>query len=418
MELISFAQSIIFSLAIGALMGTERQHSKKQEIIGLRTFSLISVLGCLLGIFSRPDFLDSPWLVITGFLTISALTIIFYRRSQKKYEEIGLTTAIAMILAFVLGTFVAFGRITEVVFVTIAVTFVLFAKERLHALIRNITHKELLDILEITALVGILYPLIPKEPLTLGKILIDLQSIWFLIVLISIVHLIGFIGSRFLSEKKSVEAISFLGGLVSTKAVFANLIRLYRKDRKTIKLISSGFIMSASTALLRGAVLIGIFIPASLVFLGPPAVISSILFAGIALTRKTGKKPIIKVKSPFGVEKAAILAIKIGVLLLFLGAIKAYLPSGSFYIASFLGGVFSAAATVASIATLAKTGQIMMKEAIYATGLTIGAQLAIAPFIISFWLGETKPVKKIMPYLLLGTAVFGVTLAGTLMLFS
>ena len=78
-----FIQRIVLAIFIGALLGLEREYSKKQEIVGLRTFSLGSLLGAVT-VFLSDNFLDDYTLTLIGFVFICIFLFFLYAEFHLK----------------------------------------------------------------------------------------------------------------------------------------------------------------------------------------------------------------------------------------------------------------------------------------------------------------------------------------------
>src|SRR5271157_1379169 len=96
----------IISLLIGALIGTERQRRLAEErligVAGLRTFTLIALLGTLCAnmvIYYSQEF------IIVAFGSFTLLVGIgYYSASSRTQGRVDLTSAVAAVLTFILGS--------------------------------------------------------------------------------------------------------------------------------------------------------------------------------------------------------------------------------------------------------------------------------------------------------------------------
>jgi uncharacterized membrane protein YhiD involved in acid resistance len=90
---------ILISLALGALIGIEREKRMKESFAGFRTFMLVCLFGLISSYLS--NILNSLILIIS-FLAVSLLcTLNFYRRVIYRIGE-GITTEIAFLLTFLI----------------------------------------------------------------------------------------------------------------------------------------------------------------------------------------------------------------------------------------------------------------------------------------------------------------------------
>src|SRR5690242_8411416 len=90
------------ALGLGLLLGLERERKRDAEMLfgGVRTFALIALLGAI-GAFTEHE-LDQGWLVVASFIALGTLVIVSYATTAAR-GELGITTEISALLAFVVG---------------------------------------------------------------------------------------------------------------------------------------------------------------------------------------------------------------------------------------------------------------------------------------------------------------------------
>ena len=404
-----FAEKILIAMAIGALLGMEREHTKHQEIVGIRTFSMISLLGVLCVEFD--SLVESNFIAPLGFASIMVFAFILYSTNIQMLKRIGLTTSIAMLISYSLGAIVGFGFYSEAIFVGIAVAFVMFARSWLHKFVGKLTHIELLDFLEFLVVVGIVYPIIPKEPLIYFGVRIDLYAIWLLVVLISFINLLGFIGSRYLSADEEVEIMSFLGGLISSTAICFSVNRVYEKYKEKEDILAGAYPIINGAMFTRNLVILAVFAPVVFKELLVPFIIGALvlLLTGYTKIKRIKNKAKVSIESPFGVQKAVWLALKLFIIMTLLQTIVTYLPN-VFYLGIFFGAVTSSAATMASIATMFAAGEITSEQALLSSLLTVGANLMVGNLVAYRIAGATKrTIKKAFMYSIPGLLALVIT---------
>ena len=100
--LIYFEVLSTFALGLGLLLGIERERKRDAELFfgGVRTFALIALLGAV-GAFMERE-LNQGWLIIAAFVALSALVIVSYATTAAR-GELGITTEISAMLAFIVG---------------------------------------------------------------------------------------------------------------------------------------------------------------------------------------------------------------------------------------------------------------------------------------------------------------------------
>ena len=92
-ELAGPVQAFLTALGIGLLVGMERER-RPESAAGLRTFALVSMLGCLFALLS--DKTGGPAVLVTGLLVIAGAMIAsnFSARQEEQYR--GFTTEAAI----------------------------------------------------------------------------------------------------------------------------------------------------------------------------------------------------------------------------------------------------------------------------------------------------------------------------------
>lgn len=405
-----FIEKIAIALAIGALLGMEREYSKKQVVVGVRTFALISLLGTLFVWFSNMS--GDPIHVLLGFVAVMLLVSVLYASNLFKFKAVGMTTSIALLLSYVLGVFVGFGNIAEAVFITIAVAIVMFTKKWLHHLIHELTNTEVLDFLEFLALVGIIYPLVPHDPLVFYGVAISLMDIWILVVMLALINFAGFVGSRYIKGKQQMQLMGFLGGLVSSTAVLYSMCQVYGKKKSKDEILASAYLFINSSMILRNLVLLAVLLPGAIQYIGLPIMGSCVfmMVAGTWLSRGKGRAMNAKIESPFQVKKAAYLVAKLAVVLVALEAVVVYLPD-IFYIAAFMGGITSSASTMASLPVLVATGKISIEMAAIGASIAVLGDLLVGNVIVYYLGGAWDAAKRAIPWGIAATAIYGVILS-------
>jgi len=405
-----FIEKIAIALAMGALLGMEREYSKKQVVVGVRTFALVSLLGTLFVFFG--GITGEALEPLLGFLAVAALVVVLYASNLSKFKSVGMTTSIALLLSYVLGALVGYGNVAEAVFVTIAVALVMFTKKWLHRFISKLSSTEVLDFLEFLALVGIVYPLVPATSIIVQGVPISLMDIWLLVFLLAIINFIGFVGSRYAKGKKQVELMGFLGGMISSTVMSYTLCKAYKADRRKDSILSSAYFFINSSMVLRNLVILAVLLPAVARHIAVPVVASCAFLLAIGLwkAKSSAHSEKLKIGSPFEMGRAVSLVAKLAIVLVALEAIIVYLPN-MFYLATFLGGVTSSASAMASLPILVETGKITVRMAAIGASVAILADFLIGNIVVYWLAGAWGAAKKALPWALASAAVYGVLLA-------
>ena len=77
---IGFFINFLIAIALGVLVGLEREFAlnreKKESFGGIRTFTLVSILGALIGYLAS---IYSFWILVAGVVCFAVFAIVFYR---------------------------------------------------------------------------------------------------------------------------------------------------------------------------------------------------------------------------------------------------------------------------------------------------------------------------------------------------
>jgi uncharacterized membrane protein (DUF4010 family) len=409
-----FIQRVVLAIFIGALLGLEREYSKKQEIVGLRTFSLVSLLGAVT-VFLSDKFLNDYTLTLIGFLFICIFSFFLYAVYAKKKTRIGFTTNISLIITYVLGVMTGIGLFVEAIFLAVVVAVILYSRRTLHHIVKHLTEKELEDLLAFLILLGIIYPIIPQNVEVLG-IVVPLFTIWLLVVLISIINFIAFVISRHVKIQHKVSIISFLGGLIGSTATSLSLTGLYRKNKKRIKEIVANFYLLNSAMLLRNFIVVIAIAPMLLMHLALPAALVFITLVIAAFVVLSGRREKIKLRisSPFKVMTAMKFGMAVIVLFFVLGVAQKF-GSDIFLVAVFFSGMASSLSTSFSIAELVATNSISVTEGAIAFVFALIASM-ITNCLMFVVTKNTKVIRKAVLVLIITSIVALISVSAVVLL--
>ncbi len=211
-------ERLAVAVLIGFLVGLDRERAEARKerplFAGVRTFPLIALMGAIPMLLPPPTGLG---LVVAGFLGVSAIATLSYRRTSAA-GDVGATTEIAALATFLLGTLAGAGQLVVAASAGVIVAVLLVAKPRLEAFSVALRSEELAAALELAVISVIVLPLLPDAPYGPGGVL-NPREIWIVVVLVSALSFAAFVGVRFLGERRSMALTGLLGGLVSSTAM-------------------------------------------------------------------------------------------------------------------------------------------------------------------------------------------------------
>jgi len=204
---------VVISLALGAIIGIEREKRMKESFAGFRTF----MLACLLGFISSyiSNLISINLLTISLFFIGVLAAINFYRKVIYKRGK-GITTEIAFILTFLIGVILYYESYPFILSTALALllTLILVLKESLHDFAHKVTKTEIEDFVIFGLVAFVIYPILPESPTDPFGIL-NLKFIWK--ALVAIFALSFFVYSLFrIVKTKSIFLSSILGGLINS----------------------------------------------------------------------------------------------------------------------------------------------------------------------------------------------------------
>lgn len=280
--------AIVVSTGVGLIIGLEREFRKtsdKDHFAGIRTFPLVSLLGCILTFTGT---LLSVWITVAGlvgFMIFVAIT--YFIRSAQGHS--GITTEISLLIVYVLGIMTSHGLIKEVLAATVITITLLTLKGQFHSFILKITEDELMAFVKFIILCLLLFPFLPDTSYGPGE-LINPQEIGFVVVIVSAISFIGYLLVKFTGASKGILLTAFFGGMVSSTAVtwmFAS--KSQKTDQHQCTLYAAGIVLASSIMFLRVFVVALIFNRTfALWLIGPCAMVFLCgLIYSIVLIRRT-----------------------------------------------------------------------------------------------------------------------------------
>ena len=226
-------KSFLIALALGALIGLEREYAqfkgKYKSFAGIRTFPLIALCGALLAYLGK---VVSVWVLVSGIIIFSGLIIAAYYSTSVKSKYHGITTALAALLAFIVGIICIYGDIILAVLIGIVVAILLYARNFLHHFAKKIKKEELVDTLKFAVIAFVILPFLPNKGYGPHDIF-NPFVIWLMVVFISGISFAGYILMKWFGER-GIELAGVFGGLVSSTAVTTSFAHRSQKEKKIL----------------------------------------------------------------------------------------------------------------------------------------------------------------------------------------
>ncbi|MBW8201153.1 MgtC/SapB family protein [Flagellimonas abyssi] len=345
------------AFGLGLLVGLQRQHTDS-KMAGVRTFTLLAILGTVSGFLAR-DF-DNPFILPVFGIAIVALLVVANVIKLKKFDDpdVGQTTEIAALLMYAICAHMVMGDRVIGIIVGGALAVLLYVKEYLHDFIERLNNKDLKAIMTFAGISLVILPILPNT--TYGPLdVLNPYNIWLMVVLIVGISVIGYFIYKFVGKKTGIISNGVLGGLISSTATTVSFARK-TKDTQSIDKMAAFIITTASAiALVRVMVEVGVIIPQKLSQIMLPLTVEFVVMVAICvgLFYKINKESDDKMPEPDNpaqFKSALIFGLLYGLILLAVAFTKEEFGSGALYVVAIISGLTDVDAITLSLSQLMK----------------------------------------------------------------
>ncbi len=399
-------QSLAVALALGALIGLEREYAryrgKGQSYAGIRTYPLISLFGTLSAYLG--DIL-SPWILIVGMILVGGIILIaYFSINERVHKYVGATSEIAGFITFFIGVLVYYDQILLATVLAIAMTIILYARSVLHNFARKMEKKELADTLKFAVIAFVILPFLPNKGYGPYE-LFNPYEVWLMVVFISAISFIGYITLKWFGGK-GITLAGLLGGVASSTATTLSFAERSKKESTFFRALSLGVIL-ANMAMF-GRVLVFVFFVNRSVFLKllPSMIILillTLLFSYFLWKKAKNIQSNVKLSSPFTLWPALKFGLLFAAIVALTKIANVYFSTRGIYLVSFFSGFVDVDPITLSLAQLAKT---TITERVAHDGILIGVLTNIlAKGGIAYWFGGKEFGKIVLSFFLILTVI-------------
>ncbi|WP_160132781.1 MgtC/SapB family protein [Halococcus salsus] len=366
---------LVLAAALGLFLGLEREWSDKPA--GIRTFSLISLLGAVFTI------LDYPALVAVGGLLVIVLGTVLAIRGLRDVDfGLSLTTSVSMLVAYGVGALVAAGYVIEGVTVAVVSSLLLVLKRELHSFAGGLSRAELRSTTEFAILAFVVYPLLPGGDVTLGSgplaVEIEPRVVWLMVVAVAAIGIVNYAIVKNYGGR-GIAVTGFFGGLASSTAVVGSMLDAVRQRPSAASYAVAAVLLADAAMALRNlaivlaftfpTVLVGALIPLVVIVVGSVAV--------AALTADWSESVEMNLDSPFSLRNALAFGVMFAVVVVAGGIAQSEFGRIGFYVTAVLSGVVSSAGATASTVSLYRTGSLGYETAVIAVLLATASSVLV-----------------------------------------
>ena len=244
------------SLGLGLLVGLQRER-KGEELAGIRTFALLTLMGTLLALIGKQT--ANVWVVPAGAMALGAIMATGYSvKTRYKQQVVGLTTEIAALVMYGLGAYLAEGPQVVALVLGGAVVLLLYWKNVLHGFVQHMGDRDVSAIMQFVLIALVIWPVLPLERMGPHGFFNPFET-WLVVVLVVGMSLIGYVLYKIVPPTASAILGGAIGGLISSTAATVSYSRRARSDPTSAPLAAQAIMMANTISVLRVIVLLSLF---------------------------------------------------------------------------------------------------------------------------------------------------------------
>lgn len=382
-------QRAALSVAIGLLVGIERGWQAREardgsRVAGIRTYTLIGILGGICGFLIR----SAPLATGLCFLAFAMpYGFLEWRRIQGT-DNFSATNLVAGLLTFMLGAYATAGSMTVAAASAVVMTAVLAERSILHGFLKGLRWEELRGALILLVMTAVLLPVLPDRTVDSWDAL-NPHEIWLMTVLVGVVCYAGYAAMRLAGPNKGLLFGGLTGGLATSTTVTWTFARMAKRDPSLQAAVLAAVLTAWIVSLLRMTALAVAITPALLGFLAPPIAASAmfLLVAAAIAYYFAGRSPShsLTLQDPLELSLMLRFCGLLAVIML-LSRFAAYWQGGTFALGG-LSGLLDVDPITLAMARLAGNGTALQvaAETILIAGATNGISKAVLGQVFGGW---------------------------------
>ncbi len=389
------------ALGLGMLIGLERQRTggEEQNFAGVRTFSLVALLGAMAIYAGERTGLE--WIVGLVFLAVVALIVVAYQATSRQGKT-GATTEVSLLITFFLGCLSAWGEPGMAGAIAVVTMLLLALKGWLHNLASRIETSDVEATLKFAIITLIVLPLVPDTNYgPEGLEVFNPYKTWLMVVLIAGLNFIGYILVKVVGKEHGLGITGLLGGLVSSTAVTLGFSQRSREEPDLAPVLALSILLAWTVMFFRVVVEVAVVnfeLAKSLaVGLGLMGFVS--LGICLLLYRRGRSKATAEVatdRHPFSLGDAIKFGGLFAVVIFVASAAQNYFGDTGLYVAGALAGLTDVDAIALSMANLSQDDPSKSAAAARTVVIAVISNTMVKSGMV-VWLGAPSMRKTILP---------------------
>jgi len=406
------------ALFIGVLVGLQREVASdeaddpsQKTFAGVRTFALLSLVGCTAAFVA--DQLALPWAFIGIILPIGALITAAYLLTGSR-GDVGMTTEVAALIVVLSGALCFWDQLALAVALGVVTTALLSFKLELHGFAERLTREDVVATLKFAIITAIILPVLPNQSFASPPFdVLNPYKIWLMVVLISGISFLGYVLIKLVGSRQGIGLTGLLGGLVSSTAVTLSFSQRSKKEDRLAKPFALAILIAWTIMFVRVLVevtatnrpLLGVvWLP-----IAAAGIAGLVYGAYLYFAPHDGEAGGVAVSNPFELGPAITFGLLYGLILLIARAAQLYLGDTGVYLSSILSGLADVDAITLSMAELSNSGNLELSTAARAIVLATMSNTVVKGGIV-LSSGSAALRRALLPGFLL-ILITGITLA-------
>lgn len=400
--LLNFASALAAGLLIGAERGWQGRNSDDSQLVaGIRTFALSSLLGAFAMLLGE-HFGVIAWAVI--FAGFALLVVASYLGELKRLGDMGLTSEVALLITFLLGSLAMAGYAGLAASGAVAVALLLSLKQSLHGALQRLSEAELSGILKLLFISLVLLPALPNQGYGPWQAF-NPYAIWWMVVLIASIGFAAYVAIRLVGMRRGLLITALLGGVVSSTAMTVTLARL-ASGRNLHAMLACGLLATSALMFPRILLEVGLVNAHLLPQLFWPLGIATLIYASGALLyfHRAGNEPEEAagppLKNPFELGPALRFAALLALILLMVEGAQHEFGDAGVYLVALLSGLADVDAITLSLSRSA-LGELATQVAVQGIFLAALSNSLVKGFLIAL-IGGRRLALMTLPIMAAG----------------
>ncbi len=348
------------SFGLGLLVGLQREKTN-HETAGVRTFTLIAILGTMAGFLSRA--FENQFILPVFILAIAAFLITANKiiASRDDNPTAGQTTEMAVLLMFAIGAYLVIGDQIIGVIVGGTLAIVLYVKDVLHRMIERLKSKDFEAIMTFVGVSLVILPILPNETYGPYEVL-NPRQIWLMVTLIVGISILGYFVYKWVGKQAGMISNGIFGGIISSTATVISYARTAAQNKGFAKISSFVIYVSVTVSIIRVIIEIAIVTPEKLPKLILPFVVLFVfmsitsLFYFYFISKEASENEVPEPKNPAQLKSSLVFGILYAVILLAVAFVEDTFGDEGLYLLSIIGGLAKKDAITLSLAQSIKSG--------------------------------------------------------------